>query len=153
IPPGQPSSGVSIPVYEASKQQPAETKVAQHIMLIEPNNGTVSVAEIYDFQNDGKKTWNNPDARTLHFALPPPAHGEVEINVLAPGGLPIRRAADPLGKQEIDKPNTFKLDFPIKPGQSEIRMQWSMPLTSPGVLEDTVLAKDAPAMKVLAPTG
>jgi hypothetical protein len=72
----------------------------------------------------------------------------VEINVLAPGGLPIRRAADPAGK-----PNTFKVDFPIKPGRSEIRMEWSMPFSSPGVFDGSILAKGAPDLKLLAPVG
>jgi len=147
LPPGTPTTGVEIPVYESSKQ-PGGAKIAQHIMLIEPTGGTIGVAESYMFQNDGKTTWNNPDAGTLQFTLPAAAGGKVEVNVLAPGGLPIRRAADPAGK-----PNTFKVDFPIKPGESEIRMEWSMPFTSPGVFEGTVLAKGAPDLKLLVPVG
>jgi hypothetical protein len=117
-------------------------------MLIEPNGGIMGVAESYIFDNDGKTTWNNPETGTLQFTLPAAAGGKVQINVLAPNGLPIRRAADPAGK-----PNTFKVDFPIKPGQSEIRMEWSMPFTSPGVFEDAIVAKGAPDLKLLAPVG
>lgn len=145
--PGAPTTGVDIPVYESSKQ-PGGAKISQHVMLIEPTGGTMGVAESYIFDNDGKTTWNNPETGTLQFTLPAAAGGKVEINVLAPGGLPIRRAADPAGK-----PNTFKVDFPIKPGQSEIRMEWQMPFTSPGVFEDAILAKGAPDLKLLAPVG
>lgn len=145
--PASPTTGVEIPVYESSKL-PGDAKISQHVMLIEPNGTALMVAELYEFQNDGKTTWNNPDTGTLLFSLPPAAAGKVDVNVLAPGGLPIRRAADPAGK-----PNTFKVDFPIKPGQSEIRMEWSIPFTSPGVLEGSVLAKGAPGLKILAPTG
>ena len=145
--PGTPTTGVDIPVYQSSKQ-PGGAKISQHVMLIEPNGGTMGVAESYIFDNDGKTTWNNPETGTLQFMLPAAAGGKVEINVLAPGGLPIRRAADPAGK-----PNTFKVDFPIKPGQSEIRMEWQMPFTSPGVFEDAILAKGAPDLKLLAPVG
>ncbi len=147
LPPGTPTTGVEIPVYESSKQ-PGGAKVSQHVMLIEPNGTTMSVAESYMFLNDGKTAWNNPDTGTLQFTLPAAAEGKVEVNVLAPSGLPIRRAADPAGK-----PNTFKVDFPIKPGESEIRLEWSMPFTSPGVFEGTVIAKGAPDMKLLAPVG
>jgi len=147
LPPGSPTTGVEIPVYESSKQ-PGSAKIAQHVMLIEPSGGTIGVAESYMFENDGKTTWNNPDAGTLQFTLPAAAEGKVEVNVLAPGGLPIRRSADPAGK-----PNTFKVDFPIKPGESEIRMEWSMPFTSPGVFEGAVIAKGAPDLKLLAPVG
>ncbi len=147
LPPGSPTTGVEIPVYESSKL-PGSTKIALHAMLIEPNGGTMVVAESYQFQNDGKTTWNNPDSGTLQFSLPAAAQGKVEVNVLAPGGLPIRRAADPAGK-----PNTFKVDFPIKPGVSEVRLEWTMPFASPGMFEGAVLAKDAPQMKVVAPAG
>jgi hypothetical protein len=147
LPPGTPTTGVDIPVYESSRQ-PGGAKISQHVMLIEPNGGTMAVAESYIFDNDGKTTWNNPESGTLQFMLPAAAAGKVEINVIAPGGLPIRRAADAAGK-----PNTFKVDFPIKPGNSEIRMEWSMPFTSPGVFEDTILAKGAPDLKLLAPVG
>ncbi len=145
--PGMQTTGVEIPVFESSKL-PGEAKISQHVMLIEPTGGTMNVAESYIFLNTGKTTFNNPESGTLQFTLPAAAAGKVEINVLAPGGMPIRRAADAAGK-----PNTFKVDFPIKPGQSEIRMEWSMPFTSPGVLEGTVLAKGAPDLKVLAPGG
>lgn len=147
ITPGGSVNGVEIPVYESSKQ-PGAAKIVNHIMLIEPTNGTMGVAESYIFQNDGKTTWNNPDSGTLQFTLPPAAEGKVTINVLAPNGMPIGAAADPAGK-----PNTFKVDFPIKPGESEIRMEWSMPFTSPGTLEGSVIAKGAPDIKLLAPSG
>ncbi|HEU5022132.1 MAG TPA: carboxypeptidase-like regulatory domain-containing protein [Bryobacteraceae bacterium] len=145
--PGTPTTGVNIPVYESSKQ-PGDAKIRLHAMLIEPNNGTMSVAESYQFENNGTTAWNNPDTGTLQFALPAAAQGKVTVNVLAPGGLPIRRAADPAGK-----PNTFKVDFPIKPGTSEIRLEWSMPFTSPGVFEGENLVKGAPSMKIVAPAG
>lgn len=148
LPPGSPTTGVEIPVYESSKLQGAAVKIMQHVMLIEPTGGTIGVAESYIFGNTGKTAWNNPDSGTLQFTLPAAAEGKVEVNVLAPGGLPIRRAADPAGK-----PNTFKVDFPIKPGESEIRMEWSMPFTSPGVFEGAVIAKGAPDLKLLAPVG
>ena len=77
-------------------------------------------------KNDGKTTWNDPDRGTLQFALPAAAQGKVEVNVLAPGGMPIRRAPDPGSKA-----NTFKLDFPIKPGESRIDMSWAMPFSTP----------------------
>jgi hypothetical protein len=148
LPPGTPTTGVEIPVYESSKLPGNALKIALHAMLIEPNGGVMAVSENYQFENDGKTTWNNPDTGTLQFMLPAAAEGKVEVNVIAPGGLPIRRAADPAGK-----PNTFKVDFPIKPGQSEIRLEWSMPFNSPGVLDGTVLAKGAPDLKLLAPVG
>jgi hypothetical protein len=68
--------------------------------------------------------------------------------VTAPGGLPIRRAADPLG----NKPNQFKIDFPIKPGETEMQLSWAAPFNSPGVFEDHLLSK-AGVLRVVAPAG
>jgi hypothetical protein len=147
ITPGTPTTGVEIPVYESTKT-PGGAKVDQHMMVLEPApNGNLQVTESYIFTNAGKTTWNDPDRGTLQFALPAAANGKVEVNVLAPGGLPIRRAADP-----GTKPNTFKLDFPIKPGESRVDLSWGMPFTSPGEFQEQVLAK-AGATRLVAPVG
>src|SRR5579871_3613365 len=50
IPPGTPTTGVDIPVYESSKQ-PGSAKIGEHIMLLEPNGTTLGVAESYIFDN------------------------------------------------------------------------------------------------------
>jgi hypothetical protein len=147
LPPGTPTAGVEIPVYEASKTQGA-AKIDQHMILLEPSaDGNVQVSESYVFKNDGKATWNDPDNGTLQFALPAGAQGKVEVNALAPGGLPLRKAPDP-GKQ----PNTFKLDFPIKPGESRVDLQWSMPFRVPGVFTDRILTKGGNT-RIIAPVG
>jgi hypothetical protein len=147
IPPGFPMTGVQIPVFESSKT-PGDAKIDQHMILLEPAaTGEMRVSETYIYKNDGKTTWNDPDHGTLQFAIPEAAQGKVEVNVLAPGGMPIRRAPDP-----GPKPNTFKLDFPIKPGESRVDMTWTMPFNTPGVFEDKVLAK-AGALRIVTPTG
>ncbi len=148
LPPGAPTSNVEIPVFNSSKK-PAGVDVAQHIMLLQPDStGVLNVNEIYDFQNAGKLTWNDPDAGELRFELPEAAQGKVEIDATAPGSMPIRRAADPAGK-----PNQFKLDFPIKPGETRIELSWTMPFNTPGVFEDRVLMKGNAPTRVLAPPG
>ncbi|HWE50446.1 MAG TPA: hypothetical protein VG273_11675, partial [Bryobacteraceae bacterium] len=147
IPPGFPMTGVSIPVFETSKTQ-GDAKIDQHMILLEPSPaGEMKVSETYVFKNDGKTTWNDPDRGTLQFALPPASQGKVEINVLAPGGMPIRRAPDP-----GTKPNTYKLDFPIKPGESQVEMTWTMPFTAPGSFEDQILVKGG-LTRLVAPLG
>ena len=147
ITPGQPMTGVTVPVYESSKS-PGGTRVDQHFFVVEPSpDGTMQVSEGYLFKNDGKTTWNDPDRGTLEFTLPAAAQGKVEVNVVAPGGLPIRRAPDALGK-----PNEYKLDFPIKPGESRVDLSWNMPFRSPGVFEDRLLTR-ADKLEVVAPPG
>jgi hypothetical protein len=147
ITPGSPLSSVSIPVYESTRS-PGQAKIDQHFFVLEPSpDGTIRVTEGFLYKNDGKTTWNDPDRGTLQFALPAAAQGKVEVNVTAPGGLPIRRAPDPLGK-----PNQFKLDFPIKPGETRVDLSWGMPFRSPGVFEDQTLSK-AGSIRMVAPPG
>jgi hypothetical protein len=147
MPPGTPTAGVEIPVFESSKR-PGEAKIDQHMILLEPSaDGMLTVSESYVFRNDGKTAWNDPDNGTLQFALPAAAQGKVEVNALAPGGLPLRKAPDP-----GPKPNTFKLDFPIKPGESRVDLQWSMPFQVPGVFEDQILSKGG-TTRMIAPVG
>ncbi|HWF11516.1 MAG TPA: hypothetical protein VG297_23775 [Bryobacteraceae bacterium] len=147
LPPGFPTLGVNIPVYQSSKNR-GEAQIEQHFFVLEPGpDGTMTVNEGFVYKNDGKTTWNDPDRGTLQFELPAEAKGKVEVNVLAPGGLPIRRAPDPLGK-----PNQFKVDFPIKPGESRVDLAWTMPFKSPGVFKDHILSK-AGVVRVVAPLG
>jgi hypothetical protein len=147
ITPGSPQSGVSIPVYEATKS-PGEAKIDRHFFVLEPSpDGTMQVSEGFLYNNTGKTTWNDPDRGTLQFELPAAAQGKVEVNVVAPGGLPIRRAPDALGK-----PNQYKLDFPIKPGETRVDLSWNMPFRSPGNFEDHMLSK-AGVIQLVAPPG
>lgn len=147
LPPGTPTSGVEIPVFESSKR-PGDAKIDQHMILLEPgSDGNLQVSESYVFKNGGKTTFNDPDNGTLQFSLPAAANGKVEVNALAPGGLPIRKSPDP-----GPKPNTFKLDFPIKPGESRVDLQWSIPFATPGVFEDRILTKGG-LTRLVAPVG
>ena len=147
LPPGSPVTAVEIPVFESSKAQGA-AQIDKHMILLEPSaDGTLTVSESYVIRNDGKTTWNNPDTGTLQFYLPPQSQGKVEVNALAPGGLPLRKAPDP-----GPKPNTYKLDFPIKPGESRVDLQWTMPFPVPGVFKDQILTKGGQT-RIIAPVG
>lgn len=147
ITPGQPLTGVEIPVFPATKTA-GEAKIDKHFLILEPSpQGAMQVTEGVIYQNNGKSTWNDPDRGTFRFELPEGAQDKFELNVTAPGGLPIRRSADPAGK-----PHEFKVDFPIKPGETEMQLSWAMPFNSPGVFEDHMLAK-AGSLLVVAPQG
>ncbi len=146
LPPGAPSQGVTVKVYESSKKQ-GVAHVEQHAMILEPSNGQLVISEIFVWQNDGNTTFNDPDKGTLEFFLPPGAAGKVEVNVLAPQGMPIRRAPD-----KTSKPNVYKIDFPIKPGQSRMDLSYQVPFTSPGEFTDKVFYKGG-ATQIVVPNG
>jgi hypothetical protein len=147
LPPGAPSNAVTISVYPSTTKI-GSARVDQHMMLLEPApNNTLNISESYVWVNDGKTTFNDPDKGTLEFYLAPETGGKVEINARAPQGMPIRRAAE-----KTSKPNIYKIDFPIKPGQSQFDLTYQMPFTSPGEFEGKFFYKGAPT-RIVAPQG
>ena len=143
--PASAANAVTLNVYPSSTK-PGSAHVDQHMMLLEPTTANqLNVSESFVWMNEGKSTFNDPDHGTLEFYLPPGADGKVEVNALAPQGMPIRRAAEKTGK-----PNIYKIDFPIKPGQTRIDLAYSMPFTSPGEFDSKVLYKGAPTRIVTA---
>jgi hypothetical protein len=142
LPPGSASNAVTINVFPSSAK-PAAAHIDQHMMLLEPTGSQLNVSESFVWKNDGKSTFNDPDHGTLQVYLPPGADGKVEVNALAPGGMPIRRAAEKTGKPDI-----YKIDFPIKPGETRIDLAYTMPFTSPGDFESKVLYKGTPTRLV-----
>ena len=147
VPPGTPSSNLEIKVYQ-SIAKPGSARVDQHMMLIEPQpDGKMAVSESYVWSNDGKTTFNDPARGTLQFYLPPESQGQVTVNVLAPQGMPIRRAPE-----KTATPNVFKVDFPIKPGESRIDLSYGLPFTSPGEFVSKTFYKGGPT-RVIVPPG
>jgi hypothetical protein len=145
LPPGAASNGVTLNVFPSSTK-PGVAHVDQHMMLLEPNGSQLNISESFVWANDGKSTYNDPDHGTLLVYLPPGTDGKVEVNAMAPQSVPIRRAAE-----KTATPNVYKIDFPIKPGQSRIDLAYTMPFTSPGDFESKVLAKGA-VTRIVTPT-
>ena len=135
LPPGQPTTGIPIEVYNSSKQ-PGGAKVAKHMILFEPSAGQVAVSETYLFKNEGKTAWNDPDSGTLKFFLPSGA-GKPQVNATAPGGMPL---GAPVIKTA--KPDVLALDFAIKPGDTRIDVAFTMPYIEGADLAGKVVTKD-----------
>src|SRR5260370_1363436 len=87
LPPGRPTTGLSLDVYNTAKQ-PGAAKVGKHMILFEPSAGQLAVSETYLFNNTGKTAWNDPDHGTLQFFVPEGA-GKPTVQATAPQGAPI----------------------------------------------------------------
>jgi len=146
LPPGSPSSGIEIEVYNASKT-PGDAKVAQHMVLLEPVRGELLVSETYIFRNDGKVTYDNPGVGTLKFYLPEAARGAVKVNGTAPRGMPVPQAAE-----KTSTANVYKVDFPIRPGETRIDLNYSVPFAPGGTFASKVLYKGGPT-RLVTPAG
>jgi hypothetical protein len=137
LPPGRPSTGLSLDVYNAIKQ-PGAAKVMQHMVLLEPGGTEMSVRETYFWMNTGKTTFYDPAGGGVRFYAPVESKA-IQVSVTAPQGQPIRRAPEATGV-----PDVYKIDFPIKPGESTIDLTYTLPFTSPGTFTGKVFYKGGP---------
>jgi hypothetical protein len=144
--PGSPSTGLTLDVFNSSKQ-PGGAKVVKHMILFQPSGGQMTVNETYLLDNDGKTAWNDPDNGALHFYLPVAAKGKAEVNATAPEGMPI---GAPLVKSPA--PDVFGVDFPIKPGETRIDLNYTVPYTEGAPYQGKIVSKDENTYLV-APNG
>ncbi len=146
LPPGSPTTGLTLEVYNSSAK-PGQARVVQHMILLEPTGGRLQVNESVVFRNEGKTAWNDPERGTLRFLLPEAAGGKVRAMARAPQGMPIERAAEKAAETAV-----YKIDFPVKPGESRFDLTWEVPFTSPGAFAGKLLHQGGP-VRLIAPAG
>jgi len=144
--PGAPTAGLGVKIYNTSARQPAEAKVTQHMILLEPAESQMSIAETYILANTGNVTWTDPNAGTLKFYLPPAAGGKVDVKCTAPQGMPVQRTAE-----KARGADTYKLDFAIKPGETRIDVTYAVPFAG-GAYTGRIAMKDE-ATRLVTPAG
>ena len=148
--PNMPASGVDIDVYEPTKS-PAGVRVVQRMLIFEPNPGQMALNETVILQNDSNRTFHDPDRGDFLFYLPPAANGQVRVNAQGPGGMPLPRAAEKTKEQDI-----FKIDFPIKPGETQFEIMYHLPAGSPQTFHGRVVntkGMQAGPLRLVAPAG
>jgi hypothetical protein len=146
LPPGSPTTGLTVDVFNASKE-PGSAKVTKHMILFEPSNGQLTVNETFLLENSGKVAWNDADQGTLKFFLPAGAGGKAQIQATAPGSVPIGA-----GMLKTAKSDTFAVDFPVKPGETRIDVTYSTPYTAGEAFPGKVPSKDENTY-LIAPNG
>jgi hypothetical protein len=148
IAPGMPSSGVSVQVYESTKT-PEAAEIAQHMIVIEPTENQIGVSEALIANNKSTTTFANSELGGIRFYLPPAANGQATVSVRAPAGMPVTRSAE-----KTAEPNVYKVDYPIKPGETEFDITYFLPLSEK--FEGRVVGiKGQPAapVRLVAPAG
>jgi hypothetical protein len=136
LPPGSPTTGLTVEVYNASKQ-PGQAKVSKHMLLFQPSGGQMTINETYLFENSGQTSWNDPGAGTLHFFLPAAAAGKVTAEVTGPGSMPIGAPTAKTAKPEI-----YEIDYPVKPGETRFDLTYQVPYTEGAPYEGKIVTKD-----------
>lgn len=135
LPPGTPTSGLALDVYDASKQ-PGAAKVEKHMILFEPSGGQMAVTETYLMKNDGKTAWYDPDGGTLKLFVP--ANGsKPEVRATAPGGAPIGAAVN-----KTARPDIWSVDFAVKPGDTRFDVTYTVPYKEGEPFAGKIASKD-----------
>jgi hypothetical protein len=145
--PNAPKTGIALSVYNVSAKMGAEIKVANHMILLEPQGDKLSVRESYFFSNEGKTTWNDAANGTLRFVVSKEPLGQVEVSATAPQGMPIQRVAE-----KAKGPGEMKVDFPVKPGETRMDLAYTLPYSSPSRFQTKFLLPAMQAM-IAVPNG
>jgi hypothetical protein len=144
--PGAPRNGVEVDVFQ-STNKPGTAKVSQHFIVLQPGTSEMAVSEGILFQGDPLLTYNDAANGSFRFYLPPEAKGQVSVTINAAGGMPIQRPA-----QKTNQANVYKVDYPIKPGETRFDLNYTVPVTSPLIFSSKILHAEGSSDLVI-PTG
>ncbi|HVO97353.1 MAG TPA: hypothetical protein VMT15_04770 [Bryobacteraceae bacterium] len=119
--PGMSTSGVQLKVYDSTSKA-GVAQVTQHMILVEPSEKSLDIAETFLLRNESTTTFLDPVKGSVQFYLPEAAGGKAQVTVNAPGGMPIERSAEKTAVK-----NVYKVAYPIKPGESRFDISYSLP--------------------------
>ena len=148
--PVSPTSGVELDVFDVTKA-PSVVQAVQQFMVLEPDTSKITVDESVIFQNQSTQTFNNEQTGAFRFYLPRAANGQVRVSVQGPQGMPLPRAAE-----KTDQADVFKINYPIKPGETQIEINYVIPAGSPFTLRGRVVdmkGLNVGPLRLIAPSG
>jgi len=146
VSPGMPSNGVQIPVF-ASTTKAGTAKETQHFIVLQPGDKEMTVSEGLLYEGDPTVTYYDPVNGSVRFYVPPEAKGPIAVTVNPAGGMPIPRPA-----LKTNLPNIYKIDYPVRPGETRFDLNYTVPTTSPMIFTDQLLHADA-ASNLVVPNG
>jgi hypothetical protein len=103
---------------------------------------TIEATETFVLTNNGKTTYQSPNG-SVQFFPPKGAPDTFQVTVIPPTQMPIQRPAE-----KAKQAGLFKIDYPIKPGETEFDIHYSLP--GSGGLSGKVV-KSEPPMRLLVP--
>jgi hypothetical protein len=121
VPPGRPSTGIALSVYNATSQKTEATLLEQHLLVLEPTEEGIRVNETFLIQNNGKTAYSDPVKGSVQFSIPKDAEA-AKVTIEAPGGMPITRAPEKTSQADV-----FKVGYPVKPGETVFEIGYALP--------------------------
>ncbi len=139
IPPGTPTTGVKVNVFEATAEPPAKLKM-QHLILLEPSATALRVSETFFAQNTSDVTFQDTVNGSVRLYLPAGVPDGLKVSIDSTG-VPIQR---PVEKGRV--PGQYKINYPLKPGETRFDMEYSLPATA--TFSSKVFSNDPPTKLV-----
>ena len=120
------ASGIQFLVYDASGD-PSIISLVEHAIFLRPAGSELMVIEQISIVNNSTppRTYANPEGTYL-FTLPGTPRGGLQASIEGAAGMPIPQAPTPLAAA-----NTFAIAYPIRPGESNVRLQYLLDYQSP----------------------
>jgi len=146
VPPGMPSSGVQIPVFPSTNKA-GTAKETQHFIVLQPGDKVMTVNEGLLFEGAPDVTYNDPVNGSVRFYVPAEAQGPIGVTVNPAGGMPIQRPA-----LKTKEPNVYKIDYPVRPGETRFDLNYTMPMASPMIFKDKEIHPEA-SSNLVVPNG
>ncbi len=146
VPPGMPSSGVQIPVFPSTNKA-GTAKETQHFIVLQPGDKVMTVNEGLLFEGAPDVTYNDPVNGSVRFYIPPEAQGPIAVTVNPAGGMPIQRPA-----LKTKDPNIYKIDYPVRPGETRFDLNYTVPMASPMIFKDKEIHPEA-SSNLVVPNG
>ena len=122
-PPGRPTTGIRFQIYESAAKPPAEMQMA-HLIMIEPSEKALEISETFLIRNESNTTFQDSSNGTVQFYPPKGAGENVPVSVTPPTQMTIRREA-----VKSAKPGEFKIDYPVRPGETRYDMHYTLPVS------------------------
>ncbi len=124
IPPGTPTTGIKVNVFESTAEPPPELET-QHLILLEPGAETLEVSETFFTINDSKLTYQDARNGTLRFYLPEGVSADGLQATVNSTGVNVQRPVE-----KTQTAGVYKVDYPMRPGQTRYDLHFSIPATA-----------------------
>jgi len=120
------ANGVQFRVYDAGRDK-GLIAVKEHAIFLRPSAGQLDVIEQISVDNNSNppRTYVNPEG-TYSFSLPGKPKDGVQASIQGAAGMPI-----PQTPATLEAVNSFAITYPIRPGESQIRLQYSLDYKAP----------------------
>ena len=145
------STDVAVKVYEKTTDRSVAKYVAEQL-IAEPRAGRLMISEIYTIRNESSPprtlVASGSDKDNFHFTTGKGLVQELTVAISGPSSLPLKQPAT-----EHDG-GVYGLDFPLRPGESKIEVNYRLPYESSFSFEKNAtksLVSGTPEISVIVP--